>query len=370
MEKKMKKRIFLGFILVFSLLGFAGCFGNGQGGSTETWKGDISIDDIEMLSVGEDGDFYILQFTDIQSATVTAVKAVQAIMIQARKQADARVAELSGGKGEIGLVALTGDNWGGPLGTSVQASLIKFLDGFDIPYAPVYGNHDHEAGDLSYMGEVWENGKNSLFKMGPKDIYGVGNYMLAVKDGDDKIITSLLFLDSNSSEVDDQETADTDDHKFGGAGYDFIRKNQIDWAVDSIGVLNAEAGRAANNKLPVLAFFHIPIPEYRAIGLYQEKFSPAKSGNPNDWLPMIAKDEGEVSSKTDAQLVLKSAQTVYDALTIDDVNYQGYIYINQGKKGSTGFGFPYTQEKMATRKGENVYNSKKDAGFFPTLREN
>ncbi len=363
----MKKSFGSTFVLIMVLFVLAGCLspGNGQGKVLAEFTGEVSIEDMQSVSVGDDGKLYILQFTDTQSSSTAAHAKVEKVMAAAYAKAKDRVTILSGGKSEIGLIALTGDNYGGPLGSLVQKDLISFLDSFGVPYAAVYGNHDKEAGNLSAMGEIWENGKNSMFKMGPQEIYGVGNYVVNVKNLDDEIAASLLFIDSNSGKLAKFETFGVFEHEFGGLAYDFIHLNQIQWAAQSADVVNEVAGRTADNMLPLIAFFHIPIPEYRAIDRYSKEFSPeVYADNVNAWLPQIAKDNKEFVDEADVDKAVAAA-----GLPAGDYEvYDGYILIDQGKEGSKGPDYPYTKEKMATRKGETVCNSAEDAGFFDTMK--
>jgi hypothetical protein len=87
----------------------------------------------------------------------------------------------------------------------------------------------------------------SLTEPGPEDITGVGNYVLRVQSShNESTAAALYFLDSGRE-------APT-----GIGGYDWIRRDQIEWYIHESTSLTREAGKP----LPALAFFHIPIPEY------------------------------------------------------------------------------------------------------------
>ena len=70
------------------------------------------------------------------------------------------------------LITLSGDNaWD----TAAYMRLIEFLDSFDIPWAPVMGNHDGEGtGTEFWAAYTLSNAEDCLFKFGPKDM-GYGN---------------------------------------------------------------------------------------------------------------------------------------------------------------------------------------------------
>lgn len=87
------------------------------------------------------------------------------------------------------LVVFSGDQLNGQ-GTSwdPKSVLAKFAAGLaerDIPWAAVFGNHDSEDGapreEQMRMMQVLPY---SLVEPGPKDVHGVGNYVLKVKSAD------------------------------------------------------------------------------------------------------------------------------------------------------------------------------------------
>lgn len=87
------------------------------------------------------------------------------------------------------LIVFTGDQLNGQ-GTSWDAKsvLSKFartVTDRQIPWAAIFGNHDDEDGDtrsdqIKYMQAL----PYSLVQPGPKDIHGVGNYVLKVYSAD------------------------------------------------------------------------------------------------------------------------------------------------------------------------------------------
>lgn len=87
------------------------------------------------------------------------------------------------------LIVFTGDQLNGQ-GTSwdtksVLAKFSKIVTEKGIPWAAVFGNHDDEDGErresqVKYMQAL----PYSLVEPGPKDIHGVGNYVLKVHSAD------------------------------------------------------------------------------------------------------------------------------------------------------------------------------------------
>lgn len=87
------------------------------------------------------------------------------------------------------LVVFSGDQLNGQ-GTSwdVKTVLAKFAQSVTdraIPWAAIFGNHDDEDGESRERQIRYLQGlPYSLVESGPKDIHGVGNYVLKVWSAD------------------------------------------------------------------------------------------------------------------------------------------------------------------------------------------
>lgn len=94
------------------------------------------------------------------------------------------------------LVVFTGDQLNGQ-GTSwdPKSVLAKFaaeVSDRKIPWAAVFGNHDEESGDVkAEQMRMMQALPYSLVERGPKDIHGVGNYVLKVKSAD-RCVRSMM----------------------------------------------------------------------------------------------------------------------------------------------------------------------------------
>ncbi|KZT07407.1 Metallo-dependent phosphatase [Laetiporus sulphureus 93-53] len=130
------------------------------------------------------------------------------------------------------LVVFTGDQLNGQ-GTSwdarsVLAKFARAVTQRGIPWAAIFGNHDDEDGDsredqIKYMKGL----PYSLVEAGPKDIHGVGNYVLKVKSADASMthLLTLYFLDSGSYSRGFFNWFGF----FVPTEYDWIHQDQIDW---------------------------------------------------------------------------------------------------------------------------------------------
>lgn len=87
------------------------------------------------------------------------------------------------------LVIFTGDQLNGQ-GTawdarSILAKFAKAVIEAKVPWAAVFGNHDDEDIDeRDTQMTLMKSLPYSLVEKGPKDVHGVGNYVLKVKSAD------------------------------------------------------------------------------------------------------------------------------------------------------------------------------------------
>ena len=192
------------------------------------------------LKFREDKTFKIVQFTDIHWQNGVSADQQSAALMENISQAE-----------KPNLIVLTGDILsGGSCEDAIKSlqQVIEITERSGSPWAAVFGNHDDEgtANRHELMAAMQESDL-SLAEPGPKEVPGVGNYVLTVQSLDKTEPAALLYF------VDSGSYAPTDI-----GGYDWIRRGQIEWYLNE----SARHTALAGNKLPALAFFHIPIPEY------------------------------------------------------------------------------------------------------------
>ena len=175
------------------------------------------------------------------------------------------------------LVILDGDNTfavpgpvyngGGTLNNYMAAKdVITIFNHEGVYFSTVFGNHDTEVFDYTgrqKLGQLYMNDRfeycifDQNFTDGG-DLPSVSNQIIQVKNTKGELTKALLLIDSNAY-VDNSIKAVLD------WNYDIIRDSTVDWAAESITALGSPE---------TVAFFHIPVSEYRIA--YEEL-------DENDW---------------------------------------------------------------------------------------
>lgn len=201
------------------------------------------------LRFNDDGSFKILVISDTQD-TDTPQKETIDMVESALNSVNAD------------LVVFLGDNiagnWKGVDKEKTEKAIRNIIEPVDkkgIPFAFVFGNHDHEGltNDKFGMTEeetkefqlsIYQQYKTCLAVEG-EEMTGVGNYNLPIKSSkSDKTVFNLWFMDSNPYAEE--------------GGYGYVQQDQTDWYIKTSNALKAENGGKA---VPSLLFQHIIVPE-------------------------------------------------------------------------------------------------------------
>lgn len=129
-------------------------------------------------------------------------------------------------------------------------TFIKLMEGFCLPWAVVFGNHDEEKSSThkkSRLSEEYERAAYSLFQRGEPSITGEGNYSVLLKNADGTLNTALMMIDSNM-------------YLGRGfySGFDIIHDDQTEWYKREIAKLSGGGPSVGS-----MAFFHIPPKEFK-----------------------------------------------------------------------------------------------------------
>lgn len=214
--------------------------------STDTWAATDTYDiaNTAVLEKDPSRDFVILNITDVQlcdydfNPLLATYKSTFALIEEMVRQMNPDLITVSG---DIGC--------GYEFATK---QITAFLDSLEIPWAPVFGNHDHQphTADSLRTADIFMEGKYCLFKKGDASL-GVGNYIINVREGD-RVVQSILMMDSHNQaeyEIDGKIKK----------GYAHFNKAQVDWYKWAIeGVQAYGNGETVESTviahIPVLAF--------------------------------------------------------------------------------------------------------------------
>ena len=136
--------------------------------------------------------------------------------------------------------------------TTNFANLVKYIDSFGIPWAPIFGNHDHDTYSPGYdspkgVSDEWimaqfAGAKNCIFMEGPSSVDGCGNYIVHIKEqGTDKLVRALYFFDSLLVGV---------------------NETHVQFYRDAVAYTTELNG---GETLESIVFLHIPLPEYATV---------------------------------------------------------------------------------------------------------
>lgn len=238
----MKKKIIiistsvLIFLAVISMAIFFPLYGKEH---IEVWSygQEFYIDNIQSLEKNPNEDFTILQLSDIQ--LWMNIGDNQDTLQMIRELVD---------RTKPNLIILVGDNVSGLFTNLLLIRLIGILDSFEIPWAPVFGNHDVEGkATLNWQGDKFEESEYCLFKKGPSNLYGVGNYVINITENSN-IVQTLFFFDNGR-----YYNYDKDTKKEIYMGYEQMAWYK--WNIEGIAEVKGEV-------VPSMTFSHFAIPEF------------------------------------------------------------------------------------------------------------
>lgn len=191
-----------------------------------------------------DGSFKIVQFTDLHwvssnRAVNDSTLALMDRVIRSEKP---------------DLAVLTGDivTWNYvPDAIASWKEIMAFFDERELDYVVTFGNHDPENDTLTKdeIMKLLKTSRHNLTFDDGNSLSGNGNCYLQVMDEKGKSpLWNLYFLDTH------------DYNKTEGVSgvYAWVKFDQIAWYRN----LSDRLNRKRSERLPALAFFHIPLPEY------------------------------------------------------------------------------------------------------------
>lgn len=199
------------------------------------------------------------------------------------------------------------------------------MDSFGIPWTVTYGNHDEEwyaAYKLEDLNEIYSSYENCIFQSGPEDVYGECNTFINIKNSDNSLNTSLALIDSNAYVPGLKLNV-----------YDNIHEDQVEWYEEQLFAIKDYY--ELNELMPSLAFFHIPVNEYKdAWTLYKQgsdqvTYHYGKAGEKNEGI-FPPENRSSIFEKMVALGSTKAIFCGHDHLNDFSVTYKG-IRLTYGK---------------------------------------
>ena len=147
------------------------------------------------------------------------------------------------------MITISGDlSWAG--NDRAYAMLADFINGFGLPWAIVWGNHDNQDG-AEYISEMvarYQEYSHFTYESGDSEL-GNGNYVIAIEE-DNKPVEALIMMDSHNREPFVTPEGETI------RGWGRVNKAQVAWYGEQIEELKAKGFKDAT------LILHIPIYGY------------------------------------------------------------------------------------------------------------
>lgn len=191
------------------------------------------------------------------------------------------------------------------------------MDSFKVPYAFLFGNHDVEMGskgDKNEVSDIIVEGKYSIFNKGEEDLTGVGNYIIKLVNKDKDLLMALTILDSNMYR-----------NGWFFSGFDCIHEDQTAWCSRELLKLKKQ-----NKDLSALAFFHIPLVEFKEayekmkLGDKSVQYNFGSIGEENDYFG-ISKYKCDFFEKAVENGIIKGMFCGHDHLNTLSLTYKGIM---------------------------------------------
>ena len=133
---------------------------------------------------------------------------------------------------------------------------IRLMENLGVYWTVTFGNHDDESFNYhrrQAVADMYADEKleRCLFMQSPKDVSGMGNHVINVKNSQGEVTQSLIMIDSHAY-IHKGLIGGTIDSIFWN--YDCVKQDQVDWYA---GVIEQYQSKSS------LLFFHIPLVEVK-----------------------------------------------------------------------------------------------------------
>ncbi len=226
---------------------------------------------------------------------------------------------------------------------SVWVKFIEFMEGFQIPWSPIFGNHDNE----SKMGVDWqceqlENAEYCLFEQ--KTLTGNGNYSVGIVQGDE-LKRVFYMMDSNGCGAASEESL-ANGHTVTSVGFG---KDQVEWYTEEITLIKTQS---PDTKISFA--YHIQQAIFgSAFNKYDEYDPTIASGSSSALANPLNLDTLETADETDFGYIGRVMKGPWDtnksiyngmkALGVDSI-FVGHEHCNSSSIVYDGVRFQYGQK--------------------------
>ena len=230
----MKKKITALCMSALMVCSLSACGGNDSAGGS-TADPALEIPDF-IVEVPEGRDPVVLQLTDTQIIDAGQARPGRGgvdDVFWATDQVEERCYEFiyeTVAATQPDLIIMTGDNVYGEFDDNGSAllGLVEFMESFQIPWAPIFGNHDNESAmGVDWQCQQFENAQFCLFEQ--KELTGNGNYSVGIAQGG-KLKRVFYMLDSNGCGNPSEKTLENP-HFTRNSGFGV---DQIQWYTNQI----------------------------------------------------------------------------------------------------------------------------------------
>lgn len=229
-----------------------------------SYEDPFVLDSSPILQKDPEKDFVVLNLTDIQ-LTDHDLSPFTPVAVQTFLYIDELIKRTN-----PSLITISGDIGCGY--ARATHAIATFIDSYGIPFAPVFGNHDHEihSADANYTAEIFASYEHCLFQKGPKNL-GVGNYMIHIMEGT-RLVHTFFMMDSH-----DHATFKVDGEEVYGYDHFWNGENQqLDWYYWAVNGITAYQGEV----VPSTVIAHIPLVQFK--DAFENAWDYDKAPNPYD----------------------------------------------------------------------------------------
>ncbi|MBO7404697.1 MAG: metallophosphoesterase [Clostridia bacterium] len=230
--------------------------------SVETRDGFTTLVKKDAAGNALDGGFKVIGFTDThldhnrEKGNVTLAYVIRNIVNE-----------------KPDLVIFVGDNITSSFNARRAKQLCRVMEELGVYWTCVLGNHEGDnrwSISREKMAALFSSYPHCLIEADEKHtadgeaVWGYGNHVINLAEGEGNIMRSLFFLDGGSDMTDaDREKYAAEIKAGSGRTDDYVKESQIKWYRENVSAVDSVNTARGAGAVPSTVFVHIPLPEYR-----------------------------------------------------------------------------------------------------------